>query len=82
MSELAAFGLHSTCLTEEVSRPFWWDEGIKRAKCGVEASHGPVFGKNLRPCGGKVVSLQRQTLRCCAYEGIDYKGYRGYRAAG
>ena len=29
MSELAAFGLHSTCLPEEVSRPFWWPLTIK-----------------------------------------------------
>ena len=28
MSELAAFGLHSTCLPEEVSGPFWWGEGF------------------------------------------------------
>ena len=27
LSLLRRFGLHSTCLSEEVSRPFWWGEG-------------------------------------------------------
>ena len=35
-------------------------EGIKWSKCGVEAPHGPVLGKNLLPCRGKFVILQAE----------------------
>lgn len=44
MSELAAFGLHSTCLPEEVSRPFWWGEGKKDRKRNGELAKSEKNG--------------------------------------
>ena len=53
MSELAAFGLHSTCLTEEVSRPFGVGEGINEGL--IEEEAGAIGGTDPEDLEGALV---------------------------